>query len=112
MSGTDMTIRPVVGNTLRARAAMLSPAKRGELHRKVSSTVGQLFLGTLLQQFRASVATDNPLTGGRSGAVYRNQLDFELLSRLTQSNRFAVGDAIATQWLGTSGQSEETIDAT
>ena len=111
MNITDTTIQPVTGNSLRVRAARMSPQQRQSLHRDISSTVGQLFFGTLLQQFRATMATDNPLTGGSAGAVYRNQLDFELLSRVAGSNRFAIGDAIADQWLGASDQVQETIDA-
>lgn len=86
---------------LRAHAQTLDSEQREELKATINEWVGQVFFGTLLREFRTTLNRDNPLNGGRTGAIFTGRLDQELLSRLARSSRFGVADAITESWLGT-----------
>jgi len=88
------------GQALRSYAARLTPERRAALQAKLSETVGTVFFGTLLRQAQSSLSADNPLTGGRTGKVFTGMMGTELLTRMSQSGRLAVGEAIAESWLG------------
>ena len=87
-------------NSLRVAARNSDAGTRQELHDKVSSLVGEVFLGTMLREFRATQDTSNPLTGGRTGAIHTRKLDQELISRLAASQRFDIGKVVADRWIG------------
>jgi len=97
------TIRTVATNSLKTYAQKLSTEDRETLKEKVSQVVGQVFYGTMLREFRSTMDETDPLNGGAAGATYRNQLDMEVLQRITASKRFALGREVAERWLGEKG---------
>jgi len=101
------TVGATNSNSLKTYAASLGAADRSRLREAVSQTVGEVFLGTLMREFRSSLDTDNPLTGGRTGAMFQSQLDQELLTRLAGSGRFQIGQAVADRWLGPVSETKE-----
>ena len=94
-------------NPLRTCAAKLDAGGREKLQEAVSKVVGEVFIGTLLREFRAGLKSDNPLSGGKVGAIYTSRLDQELLTRLAASKRFAVGTEVAKRWMGLEGSTEK-----
>ena len=94
-------------NTLRAYADKLDPRGREKLQEAVGKVVGEVFIGTLLRQFRAGLNTDHPLSGGKVGAIYTSRLDQELLTRLAGSKRFTAGAEVAKRWIGGEGSTEK-----
>ncbi len=89
-------------NMLRHYGQTLDPAGREKLREAVGKVVGEVFLGTLLREFRGSMDMENPFNGGKAAATFRQRLDQELLTRLTASKSFTIGEEVARRWIGDS----------
>jgi len=97
-------------NMLKAYAARVDPPRREELHAAVARTVNETFLGTLMRQFRSSCNDRNIFAGGRAGMTFTRQLDQHLISELAGSDRLALGNIIADQWLGLKNDKLTEVD--
>ncbi|MBI9016611.1 MAG: hypothetical protein JEZ07_05035 [Phycisphaerae bacterium] len=72
------------------------PDKNLELRQKAAEFVNKIFYGTLMQQMRQ--ASDNPIFGKTPGMnIFQNQMDSEIINRISQSGDAPLVDAIMKQ---------------
>jgi Rod binding domain-containing protein len=90
----------VATNNLKTYSTQASAEDREKLQKDIRELVGQVFFGTMLKQMRSEQNKANPLNGGQMGQTFMTQLDQTLISKMSESKGFAIGQEIAEAWTG------------